>query len=542
MKRIGENENTVKTSIISPSQLKGDLDNIILMALRKESNRRYASVEDLSNDISKYLNGLPISARPNTFSYRLEKLYQRNKVAFISAIFVILAVLTGLIVSLWQTQVARRQRDLAQTEREKAEKINKFLQQMLSFSNQSFTSISPIAQGKNVSVNEMLDQITPNIEAELADQPEVRSKILRTIGSSYASQGFYEKAEKNLRSALDTQIQIYGEENVETADTMIELGVLIYRQSKLPESSKLLEKAVHFYRKYQADFPNNSPAKFIQALDYLAVNNFIQGDSKTSVSLFEDAVKLASVADLQGHEREVVAGLQADFGGVLTKLGNNERGETLLRQSIDLYTQISNKPRWEVGNAKTLLSVNLINRNDLDAAQKELVEGAAIMRETLGETNLYLAGNLKAQAMILVQKSDFKSAEKMAQESLDVYQKLYSSDNAFSVGTLVVLGRIFTQTARLSEGETYLRRALKVYETQSTKNIALIVPNKIALCENLLAQNQFDEAEKLALETLSEAQQNLSEKNSLTTTAMMNLAKIYEKEGKKDLAQKYGAK
>ena len=117
---------------------------------------------------------------------------------------------------------------------------------MLSFSNQSFTSVSPVANGKNVTVNEMLDQITPTIEAELADQPEVRSKILRTIGSSYASQGFYEKAERNLRSALDTQLQIYGENNTETADTMIELGVLNYRQSKFQDSLQLLERSLIF--------------------------------------------------------------------------------------------------------------------------------------------------------------------------------------------------------------------------------------------------------------------------------------------------------
>jgi hypothetical protein len=62
------NENP-KPQIPNPKSLRGDLDNIILMALRKEPSRRYVSVADLSNDISNYLNGLPVSARPNTFKF-----------------------------------------------------------------------------------------------------------------------------------------------------------------------------------------------------------------------------------------------------------------------------------------------------------------------------------------------------------------------------------------------------------------------------------------------------------------------------------------
>ena len=532
--RAAKNDTSASAALpIAASQLRGDLDNIALTAIRKEPERRFVSVEDFAKDIERHLAGRPISARPNTFAYRAAKYVKRNKLAVVAASLVLIAVFTGLAVSLWQAQVARRGRDLAQAEREKSERINTFLQQMLSFSNQSYTSISPVAQGKNVTVNEMLDQITPNIEAELADQPEVRAKILGTIGSSYASQGFYEKAEKNLRVALDTQLQIYGENNTETADTMIELGVLNYRQSKFQDSLQLLEKAVDFYRKYQAHFPNNSPAKFIQALDFLAANKYYAGDTKTSVSLFEEGLNIALNADLKGNEREVFAGLQVDFGLVVTRLGDGQRGETLIRQGIALYSEISDKPRWEVGNAKAALSLNLINRNDLDSAEKELAESEAIIRETLGDKNLYLASTLKGQANLFVQKSDFKSAEKAARESLKIFQEIYPSDNPFSAGTLLALGITLTKTGRAHEGETNLRQALRIYEQQPMKNFTLIVPNIIALTNNLIVQNRFVEAEKLASETLSEVQQNLGEENSLTRSAKTSLAKVHEKLGKK---------
>ncbi len=99
---------------ISTSELKGDLDNIILMTLRKEPERRYASVEDLSNDISKYLNGLPVSARPNTFFYRASKFYARNKTASIVGLFLALSLILGIIATTWQAVIARQERDRAE--------------------------------------------------------------------------------------------------------------------------------------------------------------------------------------------------------------------------------------------------------------------------------------------------------------------------------------------------------------------------------------------------------------------------------------------
>lgn len=534
-----ENRNNRKLNISNRKFLRGDLDNIAMTALRKEPARRYQTVEAFADDIERHLKGLPVSARPNTFKYRASKYLKRHKIGVLAASLILLSLIGGIVVSVWQGQVARQQRDLAQAEREKSDRISKFLQQMLSFSNQSFTSISPVAQEKNVTVNEMLDQITPNIEAELADQPEVRAKILRTIGSSYASQGIYDKAEKNFRAALDTQLQIYGENNKETADTMIELGVLAYRRSNFQESNNLLEKAAHFYRKYQTDFPNNSPAKLIQSIDFLAVNKFYSGDTKSCVSLFEEGLKIASESNLKGSEREVIASIQTNFGGAVTVMGENEKGEMFLREGIALYSEISDKPRWEVGVARTLLAANLLKRNAIDEAQKELIGGERILRESLGDNNIYLANNLNQQSLLMLQKSEFKSAEKLAQASLTIFDKIYSPESFFSARTLVTLGTILTRSGRLREGETELKNALRIYERQTTKNFALIIPNKIALSENLFSQNRIAEAERLALETLSEAQQNLGEHSPITKTAITNLVKIYEKQGKKELAQKY---
>lgn len=99
----------------SASRLRGDLDNIVLKALRKEPERRYSSAENFSEDIKRHLKGLPVTARPNTFSYRAEKFFKRNKASAVVGGLLLIAIISGLTATIWQARVA-------QTERAKAER------------------------------------------------------------------------------------------------------------------------------------------------------------------------------------------------------------------------------------------------------------------------------------------------------------------------------------------------------------------------------------------------------------------------------------
>ncbi|HEY9285393.1 MAG TPA: hypothetical protein VIP46_18215, partial [Pyrinomonadaceae bacterium] len=94
--------------------LSGDLDNIVLKALRKEPSRRYASVEQLAEDIERHLDGLPVRARADTFAYRSRKFVRRNKGGIGAAVGVSLSLVGGLAATTWQWRVARAERALAE--------------------------------------------------------------------------------------------------------------------------------------------------------------------------------------------------------------------------------------------------------------------------------------------------------------------------------------------------------------------------------------------------------------------------------------------
>ena len=95
-------------------RLAGDLDNIVAMALRKEPQRRYASVEQLSQDISRHLASLPVMARPDTAAYRTGKFIRRHRIGVAASAAIVLLILAGIAGTSWQARVARAERVRAQ--------------------------------------------------------------------------------------------------------------------------------------------------------------------------------------------------------------------------------------------------------------------------------------------------------------------------------------------------------------------------------------------------------------------------------------------
>jgi serine/threonine-protein kinase len=203
---IAKGDGSSKSEIRNPKMLRGDLDNIVLMAIRKEPARRYASVAQLSDDIRRHLEGRPVIARKDTLGYRASKFVARNKVAVAAAALILVAIVGGSIASLWEAKIARRQRDVAEREKIKAEQINDFLQSILS-------AASPEEKGKDATVIEVLSSATQRVETEFANRPELKAQALLTIGRTYSALGNIVEIKNTMREALKLNLKLYCEEN-----------------------------------------------------------------------------------------------------------------------------------------------------------------------------------------------------------------------------------------------------------------------------------------------------------------------------------------
>jgi len=94
--------------------LTGELDNIVMMALRKEPDRRYGSVEQLSEDLGRHLSGLPVLAQTDTVRYRARKFITRHRVGVVAAAMVLVLMAVAVVAMSWQARVARDERGRAE--------------------------------------------------------------------------------------------------------------------------------------------------------------------------------------------------------------------------------------------------------------------------------------------------------------------------------------------------------------------------------------------------------------------------------------------
>lgn len=208
--------------------LKGDIDKIVLKALRKEPDRRYRTVEELSADVWRHLDGLPVEARSPTIGYRAGRFISRNKVSVVASAVVVLSLICGLTVALWQAREARIQAALAveskgvsDAERERAEKISGFLFKLFGYSNPAWFA-EGARFGGNTQVIEAMEDLSGQIDIEFAGQADVQSELHHKFAEAFSWKGRFETDEKrkaylisrarsHLLRGLELRKQFYGE-------------------------------------------------------------------------------------------------------------------------------------------------------------------------------------------------------------------------------------------------------------------------------------------------------------------------------------------
>ena len=136
--------------------LRGDLDNIVLKAMRKEPHRRYESAAEFSEDIRRHLVGLPVIARKDTWSYRSAKFVRRNRIAVGAGALVLIALIGGVVATAWEARATRQ-------EKARAESINSFLEQMLNYSNPQLTVAGDTSHP--TTVTEAMDEAAKRLES-----------------------------------------------------------------------------------------------------------------------------------------------------------------------------------------------------------------------------------------------------------------------------------------------------------------------------------------------------------------------------------------
>ena len=202
--------------------LRGDLDNIVIMAMRKEPERRYSSSQQMAADIQRYLDGKPVIARRDTLSYRSAKFVRRHWLpvtAGAGTAFLILAFATTTYVQSQRIAAERdrvaEQRELADHERARAEEVSNFLVNLFKLSDPEEN------RGNLVTARELLDSGAKRLRAGLQNQPATKAALLSTVGEVYDSLGQYQDALPILNESLTLQPPSHDKSRI---NTLLELG------------------------------------------------------------------------------------------------------------------------------------------------------------------------------------------------------------------------------------------------------------------------------------------------------------------------------
>jgi eukaryotic-like serine/threonine-protein kinase len=175
-------------------QLSGDLDTIVAKALKKCAEERYPSVAALADDVRRYLDHQPISARPDRLGYRAAKFVRRNRLAVSLGSFVILALLGGLLGTFWQARAAARQRDLALAQLERAEGMTDFT---------GFLLGQALPSGKPLSIHDILTRAEQLVDTRFGHDEALAVDLLVVIGNIYRIREESDNVRRTMKRAYD---------------------------------------------------------------------------------------------------------------------------------------------------------------------------------------------------------------------------------------------------------------------------------------------------------------------------------------------------
>jgi serine/threonine-protein kinase len=504
----------VLTELVCGEQVKGDLQAVLQTALREEPDLRYKTVEQFSDDIERYRNDLPVSARPDSFSYRASKFVRRNRFSVAAAAIASVLLLVGIVSIIYQARVAADERDKARTEARKSERLNLFMQKV-------FGSADPRQQGRDVKVADTLDDAVVRAETELADQPEILADVRRTIGNSYRGLGLYDKAEKQIRAALDVHEKLLGEGHLETARSLRDLGILLRFKGEYAEAAEVFDRSLTIMRANRPD----SDEDMVETLFEYGNDLLQKGETEASIPILQESYDLSMKVYGEKHFFTAIAinvlGLAYEYKGELETAGS------LFQQAADICRSLPDKDRSECSINLMNLATNLTTRRRFEEAEAVFSESLAQTSARYGENHPSTAAVLTHFGRMLMLKGDLDRSETTLRKALGIQRQTLKPDHAEIPQTTSLLGLVLTKQGRAAEGEPFIREAIEVRKRILPPDHWLIANLESQLGECLTKQKRFDEAEVLLIKGREALVAKLGESHPRTLEATERLADFY---------------
>lgn len=385
-------------------QLSGDIDTIVLHALKREPERRYQGAAELADDIRRHLNGHPVRAQNDTLSYRMQKFVRRHRGGVTATALAIVGIVAGLVVALWQADHARLQTARAEAELRRAESIKEFTLSL-------FREQDPLARGKPEarSASELIAMGVQRARAQFDDDTELRSQLLNDLGEIQISLGDYPAAVSALEQAMQERAQRFGKDSVEYAIAQANLGA-----AKLG-----------------------------------------LGESALSLTLLEDSAAL--LARQAGMESPETLKVRARMVSALTNVGRVDEAIALCQELLPAFERVFGADAPPTITRLADIAILLDQRDRLDEA--EVATQALIERieRVHGQNNILLIRPLGMRGDLLRRRQKYPDADIYYVRALALARQHKSSP--LTARILLRRGDLLRRMGRLDDAAAHLDEA-----------------------------------------------------------------------------------
>lgn len=460
------------------SELRGDLDWIVIKCLEKDRARRYETANGLAMDVARHVHNEPVVARPPSALYELQKTIRRHKPTFLAATAVLIALLLGLSLAFFSFLRERQARAIAQNEAAKSRQVARFLEDMLG-------SVSPdVAAGLDTALlKKILDQTGSRISVDLKGQPEVEAEIRTRIGWVYQRLEQFGKAEEMYTNALSIYDAI-GKHDLAYATSLEGMGILLQRMGQRTKAEHALREALALRQSLGGETPE-------MATTYRFLGLVLVGQRRytDATRAFEDALRI------QGKfpdSRKEMAETLINMSDVLNRIGDRAGGEARLKEAIEtLKTSGTDQPAYAF--ALGLLSKYQRREGKLPEAEASAREEVRIYRK-LGIADSdgpnMLAAALQAQ-------NKWEEAETAEIDAVTADKKI--DPNRMQVATdLNQVVRCSFAQGKFAEAEPWIREELEIRKKIQPGTFEIFRAEN-NLGRALAARKRYDDAEPLLL-------------------------------------------
>ncbi len=394
--------------------LRGDLDNIVMTAIRKEPGRRYAGARALADDIRAYRDHRPVAARADTPGYRLAKFVRRHR-AGVAATAAVLAFTIGLVA--FYTDRLARERDAARKSAATSAKVVEFITTL-------FGEADPKhSLGQAVTARTLLDSGAQRLQRELRDEPEVRATMLGAVAESFASMGEFQAALEQFEEALADRRGAYPDDDPKIAEALIDAGRMQLELGHYDAAGERFAEAGHILDAADSATTRTQARLFM----YDAHLKRQQGDYEASEALFQQALGVLRGADPPAQEE--LADVLGLYQGLLETLGRSGEALAALEESLAIHRDLHGEIHPAVALSYNNLGSFYLKQGDQDMAERYLRESLALKRQLYGDSNIRVGRSLANLAVVQHRRAHYREAEQLNAEALPIFVAALGEDH-----------------------------------------------------------------------------------------------------------------